>query len=150
MCKIIKPPLREEAANFSIFLAGSIDNGAAENWQKVVESFFSDMDVTIYNPRRDLWDPTWQYGVNQELDKQIRWELDYLDKVDLILFYFAPNSSSPVTLLELGLCSNKNILVACPNAYWRAGNVKIVCERKGIKLFQSLEPMLFYAKTLIK
>lgn len=52
---------------------------------------------------------------------------------DLIVMYFDPNTKAPITLLELGLFHQKNLLVLCPEGYWRKGNVDIVCKLHGIR-----------------
>lgn len=39
-----------------IFLAGSIEMGKAENWQKRIVDELSDKGYTFFNPRRDDWD----------------------------------------------------------------------------------------------
>lgn len=55
--KVIKPPhslARNHFRKYSIFLAGSIEMGKAEDWQTSVENYFKDQeDYTILNPRRD-------------------------------------------------------------------------------------------------
>lgn len=130
------------AAQFpSIFLAGSIDNGAAENWQRKFCDAFRDKDVTIYNPRRDNWDENLSGDAFRE---QVEWELDHLEKVDLVVFYFAPGSISPITLLELGLTAESGmpIIVCCPKEFWRSGNVEIVCDRYDIPLVETLEDLI--------
>lgn len=46
------PPL--EIGEISIFLAGSIDMGSAEDWQTKMTNDLVDFDnLIIYNPRRD-------------------------------------------------------------------------------------------------
>ena len=40
-----------------VFLAGSIEMGAAENWQDAITKDFEDYEDLIFlNPRRDSWD----------------------------------------------------------------------------------------------
>ncbi len=53
--KVIKSPasLKNAGNNSTIFLAGSIENGKAEDWQAVVERMLEGYDVTILNPRRE-------------------------------------------------------------------------------------------------
>lgn len=127
----------------SLFLAGSIEMGKAINWQKTVCAALEDEDVVILNPRRDHWDSTWvQRIANKEFTKQVNWELDALERASVILFYFAPETMSPITLLELGLHKDKKIFVCCPDGYWRKGNIEVVCKRFKIPLFNSIEPML--------
>lgn len=121
-----------------LFLAGSIEQGTADNWQvRTVESL-KDKKVLIFNPRRDNWDATLEQSKeNEELNKQVNWELDHISLSELVCFYFDPNTKSPVTLLELGLClPRKDVTVYCPRNYWRKGNVDITCERYGVKVYE--------------
>lgn len=56
MAIIIKPPtpLTFDKTIKSIFLAGSIEMGMAENWQSTLEKELEDYKVIILNPRRIL------------------------------------------------------------------------------------------------
>jgi len=127
----------------SLFLAGSIEMGKAVDWQKAACDSLRDLDITILNPRRETWDPAWiQRMSNPEFKKQVDWELTALTRADVILFYFTPETQSPITLLELGLFKDKNIFVCCPDGFWRKGNIEIVCKRFRIPFFQELDSML--------
>lgn len=130
---------------FTIFLAGSIDMGAAINWQqKVTEALAHRDDVVLFNPRRDEWDAGWEQDITNPLFReQVTWELDHLDRADLVAVYFDPNGKAPITLMELGLhATSGKCLVACPPGYWRRGNVQIVCERFGIPLLDNLDDFI--------
>jgi len=144
MAKIVKAPKKDWSNNqYSIFLAGSIDMGKAENWQERVEKALDGFDdITIYNPRRDDWDSSWIQDIsNPQFKEQVTWELEHLEKASLIVFYFDPNGPAPITLLELGLfgINNENVIVCCPDGYWRKGNIQIVCERYGINLVDNID-----------
>jgi len=134
--------IRPDNAPFKIFLAGSIEMGAAEEWQKeVVKAFSSYEDVIIYNPRRHDWDTSWkqEMGDNQ-FTKQVEWELKHLDDADVILMYFDPATKSPISLLELGLYANKRkLVVVCPEGFYRKGNVDITCRKYGITVYTTLD-----------
>lgn len=141
---IIKPPtpiIKRNIIKPSVFLAGSIDNGSAIDWQAEMSEYFSDMGFEVFNPRRDDWDSTWEQTIeNAQFYQQVSWELNALDHADLILMYFAPKSLSPISLLELGLFAKTGkIFVVCPKEFWRVGNVEIICERLGIPFFSTLE-----------
>ena len=43
-----------------VFLAGSIDNGRASNWQAEVSAALANAGVVLLNPRRADWNPAWQ------------------------------------------------------------------------------------------
>lgn len=128
----------------SIFVAGTIDNGESENWQAKFINELSSYDINIFNPRRDDWDSSWKNEIeNEKFYEQVNWELDALSAADLIVVYFAPNSKSPITLLELGLHAEQdNIIVCCPQGFWRRGNVEIVCERFLIPFYDNLDDLI--------
>src|SRR3990167_954336 len=150
MSRTIKAPNETQERNWSVFLAGSIEMGKAENWQDKVERLLANEDIIIYNPRRDDWNSSWvQSKDNPQFREQVEWELDHLEKADWAFFYFDPNTKSPITLLELGLYAKKNeVILVCPEGFWRKGNVDIVAERHKdfIKQFSTLEEGVAYLK----
>lgn len=127
----------------SIFLAGTIDMGTSEDWQRKVEEklLTPHSDYCILNPRRDVWNPYWKQTIeNDNFREQVEWELLALDVCEFIFMYFAPGSQSPITLLELGLyAQSKKIIVCCPEGYWRRGNVEIVCNRFDVPFYTDLD-----------
>lgn len=126
----------EALDNRVVFLAGSIDEGAAEPWQAHVIEALGDVELVVLNPRRDEWD-------SSVLREQVKWELDGLERAALIAMYFAPESKAPVTLLELGLFArSERLVVCCPGDYWRRGNVEIVCRRYGAELVETLDALI--------
>lgn len=148
MAEVIKPPFRK----LSIFLAGSIEMGIAEDWQSKIEEELKDYNITIFNPRRDEWDSSWEQTIhNPQFKEQVEWELDHLDKADIILMYFDENTKSPISLLELGLyASSGKMIVYCPEGFWRKGNVDIVVDRYDVKQVQSLNELLTAVRNLAK
>jgi hypothetical protein len=144
---IIKPPhsLSNIETKFSVFLAGSIEMGVAENWQKKIELETAQLkNICILNPRRDDWDASWKQDIkNDEFKEQVNWELEGLEKANLIVFYFSPETKSPVSMLELGLFAHSGkAVVCCPEGFWRKGNVDIICERYNIEQVNSLEEII--------
>ena len=130
----------------SIFLAGTIDNGNSENWQSEIIESLKEHDITIFNPRRKEWDSSWeQKESNPEFNQQVSWELQCLEKSDLIVMYFAPNSLSPISLLEMGLF-HKKMIVCCPEGFYRKGNVDIVCTRYGITKVKTMDALIDFIK----
>lgn len=90
----------------------------------------------IFNPRQKEWHPE-RPG---EMDYQVGWELEHLEKADFILMNFLPGSQSPITLLELGLFARSGkLFVICPPEFYRYDNVRITCSRYGVPLHASLE-----------
>ncbi len=114
MARVVKPPapLPPEGPTPSVFLAGSIEMGAAEDWQAQFERCLSDLDVLVLNPRRDEWDASWEQSItNPPFREQVEWELVGLERAAVVAMYLAPATRAPVTLLELGLCARGGRLV---------------------------------------
>ena len=136
----------------SVFLAGSIEQGVAEDWQAKVTKHMQDdygkfkEPYYIFNPRRDSWDASWVQSIdNPQFNEQVSWELTALDCARKILMYFDKNTKSPISLLELGLYANsKRMIVCCPHGFWRKGNVEVVCRRYEIPLYDDLSGAMFH------
>lgn len=143
----------DKGRDINIFLAGSIEQGTAEEWQNHVIQSFTDLSCTIYNPRRAQWDASWVQSIaNPQFKEQVIWELTAIDNVDLVLFYFDPNTKAPISLLELGRVSqhtNKEVFVCCPEPFYRKGNVDIVCELLRITTYPKLQYMVDAARMYV-
>ncbi len=139
-------PWQTSAGERSIFLAGSIDMGRAEDWQKTLGDLLPHENLVLLNPRRKDWDISWEQRIENPVFKaQVKWELDGLERADLIVFYFAADSKSPITLLELGLFAHSGrAVVCCPAEFWRKGNVDIVCQKYKIPQVDTLEALAQY------
>lgn len=152
MAQIVKAPGKYNAeGKFVMFLAGTIDMGRGENWQKQVGDYFQKFGdwLLILDPRRDDWDDSWEQDIeNPEFKQQVSWELSSQEAADLIMFVFATNkenaekAEAPITLMELGLFADKECVVCCPEGYYRKGNVDVVCERYGIPVYEDFQQML--------
>ena len=142
----IQPPKKFLATQnpiFTIFLAGSIEMGQSHDWQRDFCNHLAPLDpkgnLVILNPRRYDWDSTWTEN-DPRFIKQVEWELRGLELCNGIFMYLDPKTKSPISLLELGLyAKSKKLVVICPDGFWRKGNVKTVCERYGVKMYNSLE-----------
>ena len=156
--KVIKAPhsvpeLKD--SNITIFLGGSIEMGAAENWQdKLCKEFANDDDLIFLNPRRDDWDSSWDqtpvYGT--KFYEQVTWELENQDMCDIIVYYFDPNTKSPITLLELGSYGTSytnKVLTCCPDGFWRKGNVVMFCNYHGVKNCNTFSDLISMLKSEI-
>lgn len=137
----------------TIFLAGSIEMGAAENWQEVIPNQFQDReDIVFLNPRRDDWDSSWeQTEANPQFNEQVNWEMDMLDNCDIIFMYFSPGTKSPISLAELGLyAASGKMIVCCPDEFWRKGNVDVICSRYNVPIYSSLDAAIGRLRTVLK
>ena len=123
-----------------LFLAGSIDQGGAPDWQGAVIEALADCPVTILNPRRAVWETT----DPDTFQTQVAWELDGLERADCVVLYLAPGSLAPVSLLELGLhAASGKVILCCPDGFWRKGNVDMVAMRFGIPQHLDLQTLIF-------
>lgn len=138
---VVSPPDRLPIGRGpTLFLAGAIDQGRAEPWQDEVLAQLSDLDVVVLNPRRSDWRPEWsERGDHPEFVRQVQWELEGIESVDLVLMVFPEGSTAPVSLIELGLRSRLGgMTVVCPIGFWRKGNVDLVCDRYAIPRYETL------------
>lgn len=152
MAKLIKPPKpanEVKGVMGSVFLAGSIEQDTASKWQDKLWELIKDVPALgVLNPRRDKWDDSWKQDIEDvDFKKQVEWELTGLENVDIVVFYFDPKTKSPITLMELGLLSNKlnnfipRSIVCCPHGFWRKGNVDIMCKRYNHQMVETLEEL---------
>lgn len=147
---VIKPPQSitdiDLGQYFKIFLAGTIENGTAFDWQENItkllkETSSANKKIAIFNPRRDKWDASAEQTIkNIELKNQIEWELNAMDNADIIYMHLEKDSKSPITLLELGLYATSNkVIVNCPEGFYRKANVDIVCKKYNISNIENYE-----------
>jgi hypothetical protein len=138
---VVTPPHPfEKAPRPLVFLAGSIEAGTAPLWQDALAELLTRREGTLLNPRRAAWDASWKQELaNPLFREQVEWELAGQEAADRILMYFAPQTRSPITLLELGLFARSGRLtVCCPPGFWRRGNVEVVCRRYGVSMVEGL------------
>lgn len=157
---VLYPPHRQTIQP-TIFLAGSIEMGKAEDWQAVLSEKLLPHASVIYNPRRLDWDNSWEQSIDHpEFRAQVEWELDHLIAADIAIFHFQPGTMSPVTLMELGHrlpakppeanYSSLNTIVSCPQGFWRKGNVDILCARHGVKVVEGVDDLFAATLEMIK
>lgn len=134
----------------SVFLAGSIEMGKAEEWQKKIINDLGDESIIFLNPRRDDWDSSWvQSKTNENFKEQVLWELTHLEAADYIILHLDPNTISPISLIEFGLYARKgNLYVYCPEEYWKKGNIDITSEFYDVTQVNSFEELIEIMKTL--
>lgn len=153
MAQIFTPPMAQPVdGGTSVFLAGSIEMGAAADWQAEVIAALADLDLAILNPRRPAWDSSWRQSIdNPPFREQVEWELHGLETATIVAMYFAPTTRAPVTLLELGLVARSGrAVVCCPDGYWRKGNLEVVCARYGLPLLATLDELIARIRQLAR
>ena len=125
--KYIEAPERYYTGDVSLFLAGGITN--CPNWQQEMRALLKDLDIVVFNPRREdfpIGDPNATF-------EQIKWEFEFLDRADMILFWFSRGSLNPIVLFEYGkwLMNTRNkenykpIFVGIDPEYKRKQDVEI-------------------------
>ncbi len=145
-------PLAKDSRFPTVFLAGSIEMGKAENWQNRVIEEMKDDDVVFFNPRRTDWDSSWkQTKDDPQFSHQVKWELDHLEKADIIALYLAPGTVSPISLLELGMyLGSDKVIICCPEGFPRKGNIDITVEEYyGIKVHENFEEFVETIKNTV-
>jgi len=119
-----------------LFLAGTIRNSS--DWQSQLIEKIKTLDIVVYNPRRKYWpeDP------NAAIE-QIKWEYQHLQDADIISFWFAKTSISPITLFELGswIKTTKLLAVGIEPGYPRELDVIIQTglEQPDLRIFRNLD-----------
>lgn len=129
--RVVCPPTFERSdyyTNHGIFLAGSIEMGKAERWQDKVIAALSDLEGTIYNPRRPDWDNSIENSMHDNrFREQVYWEISHLSTCSIAVFYFDPTTTSPISMMELGLVLGRDsfdkLIVCCPDGFWKKGNI---------------------------
>lgn len=132
----------------SVFLAGSISN--ASDWQKTALDALKDQ-YHVINPRRENYSSLVPYA---ELE-QITWEHHYLNRADIILFYFSWETVAPITLFEYGATLERlnsryaqKVVVAIHPDYSRKNDVRIQTQLRHPDLlpyiYNSLDAALDY------
>lgn len=115
MATVFKPPALPTVApgDRVVFLAGSIETGAAADWQARITERLLGLDrLVILNPRRDEWDASWRQSIDEpKFRDQVEWELAGLERA------------------------------GCAAEFWRRGNIEVVCARYAIPLVAELEEL---------
>ncbi len=145
--KVFTPPqlIIQDRRRLSIFLAGTIDMGQSENWQKKFIDKYSNIPIDIYNPRRTNWDS----AIKQDYEdpafyQQVNWELDALEKADVIVMNFLHESKSPISLMEFGMFSKSGKMFVCsPKEFYRSGNIYIACNRYNVPIFATMNDLMY-------
>lgn len=101
LIKVTPPSLFVPRSGLKIFLAGSICNGDAPDWQNDVASYieksWTEEDITVYNPRREG-----EFLPEME-SEHAAWTMSMISLADYILLHLTGESGSPISTLELGM-----------------------------------------------
>lgn len=122
--------------NIKLFLGGGISN--CPNWQlDIVELLNIYPRLTIFNPRRNDYDPTVEEG-------QICWEFKHLAESDIIVFWFPHETVCPITLFELGKWltrTDKTIIIGVDEEYSRKNDIliQVGLERPELEVWVGFE-----------
>jgi hypothetical protein len=137
MARVNTAPEVIDVSQYSVFLAGAIDMGAAVDWQaQVIEAFADYPHITLYNPRRAAFTP-------DTLDEQIEWELRALTAATSVLMWFPANTKAPIALLETGLfMQSGKLFVGAEPGFYRRRNLEMTCEFFGVPLYDSIEAVV--------
>lgn len=142
MAQIITAPSIELPKFPSVFLAGGITN--CKEWQKEVIKELEYCDISLFNPRQEHFD----VSDKSASYKQILWEFERLEKMDIFSMYFCnDNSDQPICMYELGRNIirmqnrfpndwEKRIVISVEDGYKRKADVLIQTElATGGKIF---------------
>jgi hypothetical protein len=145
----VKPPNEANGEAPYVFLAGSIEQGKAAEWQRQIAEGLADLDIVLLNPRRDDWDADAEQSVdNPYFAAQVSWEIEYLQESDITLFYFQPDTFSPITIGEFyyklrGFDPDyPSVVVCCPTGYWRKGNIDFMCRHHGVPMVDDIDGLI--------
>lgn len=133
MTTVITAPENVDIYGYRVFLAGAIDMGAAEDWRsEVILKMEHQASMVIMNPRRTEF-------TADTLDEQIKWELDALEKADVILMWLPSNSKAPISLFEAGLYwESGKLVIGAGTEFYRRRNLEITAHRYGVGLYDVL------------
>ncbi|EPE28909.1 hypothetical protein GLAREA_00067 [Glarea lozoyensis ATCC 20868] len=134
-------PLTSITQTPTIFLSGYISHPDA-CWRNHLTTALSHLPITILNPLRRDWDSTWKNSPSDpKFVEQTSWELECLERADLVVVNFGSLTSAPISLMEMGfaLGMKKRVVVCCPEGYYYRGNVQVMCGRLGYEVFEGFE-----------
>lgn len=140
MAKVITAPALTSKYQFpSLFIAGAITG--APWWQTELIEKIKDLNINIYNPRREHFD----VNNNNLAKEQIEWEYRALNDAYYISFWFPKETTAPIALFELGRWSilDKPLFVGVEPYYPRRKDILIQMglARPGLVVVDSLDAL---------
>ena len=155
MIDILTAPNTNNAEYISVFLAGGITG--CPDWQKEVIQELESEDISVYNPRQENFD----VADKSASYKQIVWEYERLEKMDIFSIYFSGSDSlQPICMYELGRNIvrmqnrfpndwQKRIVISVEDGYKRAQDVIVQVELcSGLHINTSATPQLHAQKII--
>lgn len=150
--ELIVSPERKEVEGAAIFLGGSITG--AEDWQSEAVNLIIN-HANVFNPRR----PWFGTAEDREPDKpdifveQADWELDHLEKADVVLFWLPKDTWGRTSRFEIGRITGqgKPIVVGIEEGFPGERYLRYVLEhRLGLKTHRTLQETCREAVGLIR
>ena len=135
---IIEAPNNFPAVS-DVFLGGGISN--CPDWQSEVIELLADVPGVALNPRRAA-------AYNEDIaDEQITWEYHALRTVKTVFFWFPKETLCPITLLELGVFTQRpdtRLVVGTHPEYARRFDVikQLELSRPEVKVQGSIEDLV--------
>ena len=133
----IEAPDTHDGDDAFVFLAGGISD--TKNWQAEFLRRVEGHNLTVLNPRRKQF----PMGDAEEGRRQIEWEWRYLQRANLVAFWFPPQTLCPIALFELGACCSAGVplVVGSDPAYARRFDleVQLGLRRPEIRVHDSIE-----------
>ena len=112
-------------------------------WEQFPEADQLACNIASCDDERYGYDNHHQSEAFSDFEHQVNWELEHLEKADLIIMNILASSKSPITLLEMGLHMRSGKLhVICEPGFYRYDNVRITCNRYGVPLYHSMDEFL--------
>lgn len=135
--QIIEAP-HEHPPVADLFLGGGITN--CPDWQKDIIEILKDVPGVALNPRR-----TGEF-TEDIADEQITWEYHALRSVTTVMFWFPKETLCPITLLELGVFTQRpdvHLVVGTHPEYARRFDVvkQLELARPEVKVQNSIEDL---------
>jgi hypothetical protein len=136
--RIIEAP-HDYPAQADIFLGGGISN--CPDWQSDVIELLADVPGVALNPRR-----TGEF-TEDIADEQITWEYHALSSVNTVFFWFPKETLCPITLLELGVFTQRpdtRLIVGTHPDYARRFDVikQLELARPEVKVQDSIQNLV--------
>lgn len=134
-----------------LFLSGYISpptEPPTPSWQSSLGASLRHLPLTVFDPARPDWDDSWVNSATfPPLNQQINWELEGLENADIVVVNFGPGTTdAPISLLEFGLVVGMGrdpgagrrgaVVVWCEEGYRKGANVRVLCERYGVKVWE--------------